>query len=212
MQMKRKAFTLIELLVAISVLAILAGIIVFALGRAVNQGSANSTKTILANCVSLLEEYRLANNKDISPLFLTSPYPNPIIAPRSIVPSRTIPPSPAVLYTRRVMKQLLAIPANKRAVDSMPAVRLLRLPPDPADKTVTDIPVILDAWGNPILFIPCHPNLVNPGNPDGGLSNVKLGNGQTGIIRPTDSRPFFASAGADGNVASGDDNVYSFEN
>ena len=80
------------------------------------------------------------------------------------------------------------------------------------DPASANTPVILDAWGNPILFIPCGPNLVNPSSPNGGLSNVTLSKAQTGIIRPTDFRPFFASAGADGNVASGDDNIYSFEN
>jgi hypothetical protein len=52
----------------------------------------------------------------------------------------------------------------------------------------------LDAWGNPIIFVPA-----------GGLAGVHVD-----PVRSPDGRPFFASAGADGDFATGDDNLYSF--
>lgn len=76
--------------------------------------------------------------------------------------------------------------------------------------------IVLDAWNNPIIWVP------------GALTNVTAG-GQTGRMvtstgvvdatqfpvnrpLPAGARPFFASAGPDGDFRTGDDNVYSFEN
>lgn len=57
-------------------------------------------------------------------------------------------------------------------------------------------PVILDAWGNPIIFVM------------GGVLNGTSG----GVaVHSPDYHPFFASAGPDGNFSKSDDNLYSFE-
>jgi hypothetical protein len=82
-------------------------------------------------------------------------------------------------------------------------------------------PVLRDGWGNPIIFVPAS-----------GLKEVRLGDGAgTYVIRsnkaypygatptlasveailPPSARPFFASAGPDGDFQKGDDNVYSFQ-
>lgn len=74
----------------------------------------------------------------------------------------------------------------------------------PEASTIT-IPI--DGWGNPILFVP-----------SGGLTKVALTatNGAATTITSPDNRPFWASAGPDGNVGSSlttyaDDNLYSFD-
>jgi hypothetical protein len=59
-------------------------------------------------------------------------------------------------------------------------------------------PILLDAWDNPIIFVPA-----------GGLA-LRQG-GQNLVIKSPDNRPFWASAGPDGDFQNGDDNVYSFE-
>jgi hypothetical protein len=92
--------------------------------------------------------------------------------------------------------------------------------------TTAGAPLLLDAWQNPIIFVPAS-----------GLRVRKLGAGKT--LVPADKtqtfivtspegktaldtssglpyttqvgRPFFASAGPDGDFATGDDNIYSFE-
>jgi hypothetical protein len=93
-----------------------------------------------------------------------------------------------------------------------------------------DVPVLLDGWGNPILFVP-----------SGGLtdafaeSNIQTPPGPPSPAKLVVSseivdlrRPFFASAGPDGifgrepgsdgsldtadDIMGGDDNIYSFEN
>lgn len=81
---------------------------------------------------------------------------------------------------------------------------------------------LLDAWGNPIIFVP-----------GSGLGGVTVDGETDRVVRSTGvytsaaalspretggqsagplDRPFFASAGPDGNFQTGDDNVYSFEN
>ena len=76
--------------------------------------------------------------------------------------------------------------------------------------------VILDAWKNPIIYVP-----------SGGLANVIIGGvrppngsytatavtgapfGRAVTVRSVDGRPFWASAGSDGDFSRGDDNLYS---
>jgi hypothetical protein len=86
-----------------------------------------------------------------------------------------------------------------------------------------DPPLILDAWNNPIIFVGSDgltgvgfesrkddstkewrvtsTGLV-PSSPGGNVSPAE---------RSKSWRPFFASAGPDGDFHTGDDNVYSFE-
>lgn len=82
-------------------------------------------------------------------------------------------------------------------------------------------PLLLDAWGNPLIFVPAT-----------GLINVRTGSASSGDltivalpgsgaitgynrtiaapIQSPDNQPYFASAGPDGDLSTGDDNVYSF--
>jgi len=99
----------------------------------------------------------------------------------------------------------------------------------------TSLPILKDAWGNPIIFVPAtglrvllkngrsrfgweeNPRVDYPEqrfivtSPEGEVINN--GTTNTGVspqvVRP--GRPFFASAGPDGDFSTGDDNVYSFE-
>jgi len=92
-------------------------------------------------------------------------------------------------------------------------------------KTQNPAPLLVDGWNNPIIFVPAT-----------GLK-VRLLNGKTSfdktdmtqnwiIVSPegkvdsngtaapqvtTPGRPFWASAGPDGDFSKGDDNIYSFE-
>ena len=103
---------------------------------------------------------------------------------------------------------------------------------------VTPEPVVLDAWHNPILYCPASGvigvwtggkpgkagtvyHVQNPASPPAlsaiplppGISSLTTGTFTfAGPIVAPDGRPFFASAGPDGDFTTGDDNVYSFEN
>ncbi|MGH7213995.1 MAG: hypothetical protein ACREIT_04460, partial [Tepidisphaeraceae bacterium] len=120
--------------------------------------------------------------------------------------------------------------------------------PQPA--AVATTPVILDAWSNPILFVPgggladvltTEAPAYDPGTPYAKSQVVRhtpsapagakeqsfralrsTTGDEPGVAgseddwapaaRSPDKRPFFASAGEDGDFSKGDDNLYSFEN
>jgi hypothetical protein len=94
------------------------------------------------------------------------------------------------------------------------------------------IPILLDGWSNPIIYVPAtglHVKLLagqgvyHPVDdadtfsatqdyilisPEGSVS----GNGTPNPVVTRPGRPFFASAGPDGDFTKGDDNIYSFNN
>jgi prepilin-type N-terminal cleavage/methylation domain-containing protein len=143
--------------------------------------------------------------------------------------------SNAVAWTQAVNFILMRDSKNRATVSaSVPAKRILETPsfpqtsgtPQPASPYTLDAPIILDGWGNPIVYVP-----------RGGM-HVMLKQGQSilyeyvvrssgtyvypGMLPPlsANDRPFFASAGQDGvftessmNTGGADyaiDNIYSF--
>ena len=86
----------------------------------------------------------------------------------------------------------------------------------PADNSV---PVLLDGWGNPIIFVPggtlgTGTALSADGTIVAASGSMRSGTGTSAIstqVRSPDGRPFFASAGPDNDFSNGDDNQYSFE-
>lgn len=92
-------------------------------------------------------------------------------------------------YTLEIMRAMRRVPANQAAIERMGPKAL---------RGGTDPPTINDGWGNRIEYI-------RPA----GLNTVV--NGTNVTIRSPDGRPFFASAGPDGDMNKGDDNVYSFD-
>jgi len=147
----------------------------------------------------------------------------PIFAPTSVKDGETArTKDPYILNTARAMSKIMSMTANRTKVQNLPPNRLFKLPSNPAvganKVDESQYPIVLDGWGNPILFVPAS-----------GMRDVKL-NGVTnnnGMRLVTSSklrdnsandwanqavdRPFFASAGPDGDFSTGDDNIYSFE-
>ncbi len=70
-------------------------------------------------------------------------------------------------------------------------------------------PILKDAWDNPIIFVPVGLGLSGSTSQGVLVGGTAASNAQT-IIAP-DGRPFWASAGPDGDFSKGDDNIYSFE-
>lgn len=102
--------------------------------------------------------------------------------------------------TKTLMTLLIAIPSNKTALAGLPGRQVLEVQTSGA--TPYSPPIFLDGYDNPIIIVP-----------SGGLAGVSLnGVAQATPITSPDGKPFFASAGPDGNFQTGDDNVYSFEN
>ena len=86
-----------------------------------------------------------------------------------------------------------------------------------------DVPVLLDGWGNPIIFVPggtlgtgapLSTTAATAGTVVPNTGAMRSGTGTSAITTNAsspDGRPFFASAGPDGDFSNGDDNLYSFE-
>jgi len=136
---------------------------------------------------------------------VTAPYPSD----RYPLPDAiTTSPQNMVSRTQQiVMTALMRSPNNANAIKQMPASRLMK----DQNGNPYQVPIILDGWGNPIIYVP-----------RGGITVwVTTGSGPTLItVSRPDNRPFFASAGPDGDFSAyspspapsqvrGDDNVYS---
>ena len=139
----------------------------------------------------------------------------------------------AVWYTQGVMFVLLKDPKNRVLIQNVPAKRLLESPPPasaggpPNPVTPIDASVILDGWGNPIVFVPRGGAQIdmNPTGQSNGLQPYRVkSTGTTAValnVSPTlspNDRPFFMSAGQDGYFTDPDhkldygiDNLYSFQ-
>ncbi|MDQ3439618.1 MAG: prepilin-type N-terminal cleavage/methylation domain-containing protein [Planctomycetota bacterium] len=172
------------------------------------------------------------------PTNTAAPEPDPLLVPDGSVESGNAKrvEYAAVRNTQLAMMLLAAMPANKTMIQNLPAQSLMKLPeiknPDTTLNEATLPGVPLDPWGNPIILVPSaglcgDPNpgpavegsmwVGGPSSDSDGIRFVvavpQAGNtARIGPIRSSDGRPFWASAGPDGDFRSADDNIYSFEN
>jgi type II secretory pathway pseudopilin PulG len=197
---------MIEVLVVIGVLVVLMGIIVISMRTLDRTTKARSTRATLSTLSALLKNAPDLPKFQLLPPngpFAPVPTPGDVSAtarndPTVLPPISTLP---AIQYTRVVMARLRAIPGNRTALDNFPSNQQWAVPRFPADASDTElIPLILDGWGNPILFVPAE-----------GLSGVTFNGTPNRTIVSPNNRPFFASAGPDGNFLNGDDNINSFD-
>lgn len=229
---RQRAFTLVELVVVMGIILILIGLAMVGMRTLDKSAKEKSTKAALETAKSMLAELQTAGGiSGVTDIYSTPPTPptaNQIKQPDKVTlddyeggVSTGRYKSDAVKLTQQVMFRLLAIPANKAVFQKLPAERLLRKPGNGPSITPEmqmlsgEIypPLLLDGWGNPIIFVPWD-----------GLSEVKIGSvvdnrvksnevvtPSTGPDKFTTGRPFWASAGPDGDFSTGDDNIYSFE-
>ncbi|MGE5609318.1 MAG: type II secretion system protein [Bacillota bacterium] len=231
----RKGFTTIELMIAISILVLLMGIVLVGFGALGNRGKTTDTKVALEAAKSMLAELEAGGAMTrVKDLFLAGSqdyYQLGIMAPDFGVltgePDRDMETRYRVVFalpsprcdgsTANVMRQLYSIPRNLKILESLPVNRTAKVPDPKLKKPVKPVTALLDGWGNPIIFVPA-----------GGMKgcmDAKTGNitkpvvTSVGVIQydasaplPGGSRPFFVSAGPDGDFLTHQDNIYSFEN
>jgi prepilin-type N-terminal cleavage/methylation domain-containing protein len=210
-----KAFTLVELLVVIAILAILMGILVWGIGGFGNQAKVKDTRTRMETLKSMMEQLRLANNQKDIPYYdntdkLPANWGNTTNANVGLVVPGQAARYPvgfnAAGITQKIMGLMRAVPTNATILQNVNSTNyFLR---DDANNKAINPPVFVDGWGNPILCVPGGP-LNDPNH--GGLITRDKTNVQFHHQAPN-NRPFFASAGPDGNFDTDFDNVYSFEN
>lgn len=180
------------MLVVIGIIIILIGLLLPTVRVLSQQAKTRQTHVMLLNAAAMLRELNQSNHLATLPTFT-----GPITAPGNVGADGSDRNGAAVQTTRAVMNALLALPANKTAFGQLPS--------DSWQNDGTG-PVLLDGWGNPIIFVPAK-----------GM-NAKVGGTATLVVsshsgNSTDAanRPYFASAGPDANFMTADDNVYSFD-
>lgn len=128
---------------------------------------------------------------------------------------------PGVLRTQDIMYLLMHVPANRTTVQSLPPKLVLEAAPGSPPTSIDDGPVLLDGWGNPIVFVPRGGiNSTHNEATANGITTItylvrSTGEFKVGAMNPPmtgNEVPFWASAGEDGDFIQGDDNLYSFEN
>jgi prepilin-type N-terminal cleavage/methylation domain-containing protein len=221
----RKGFTLLELLAVIGIILILISMAIIGYQQIDKAATARATKATLANAQALLAEYEInvplntirdVNGNSIVPTAGLALAPV-VGAPGDVNPT-TDPNAPrygsAVTYTQSIMLILTRVPKNKQVVSQLPARSMLNRPDGTAYPGTTG-PVLLDGWKNPIIFVPASGLVVNltQGTNAAAPYTVRTSGvykGNPPAVSAAD-RPFFASAGQDGNFTNGDDNLYSFQ-
>ena len=212
MRRTRRGFTLIEILVVLGIIAALIAMLFLGFKYVGKSSRDNMSHTMLQNMRSMLTEYTTSggNLDKLEDIYAPS---DSVASPTAVAEGASDRNSTAVNQTRTIMARLLAIPSNKKVLDSLPADHVWR--------TGNDV-VLLDGFGNPIIYVPRR-----------GLTGVNLGKtGENEYPQATKNRtiaspgakklstddppimlgqPFFASAGEDGDFSKGDDNHYSFE-
>ena len=230
----RRGFTLIEMLAVIGVMMILMAMSIIGYQVVERSAAANQTRVTLTNLNAMLSEMDADAGSSALPTYTytgtnrqthqTTTGVQPIIGAGVADPSGQAWPIGdvstsnypgnyrygfVVQQTAMKMQTLLRCPNNSKAIADLPSRKFLPI----STTTPLAAPVLLDGWGNPIIYVPTG----------GIVVNVITGNNQAQLVTITsrDNRPFFASAGPDGDFGAvnspavtptaGDDNVYSRE-
>ena len=212
----RRGFTMVEILITIGVIMLLVAIGVIAYRGLDKMASERTTHVALDNASGMIAEYEhggiLQNFVMVDP---TNPAGFPAqywVATQTATPIDTTDPNVklsdvstngnsranAVAQNGAVVFRLIRLPKNKSSLSALPQKALL----DQPSGSSVGAPAIADGWRNPILFCPAAGIQV--------YLHFGESNQSKQLITSPDHRPFWVSAGPDGDFSKGDDNVYSF--
>ena len=202
--MKRRAFTLIEILVAVVILVILGGLMLYAIKGTATSAKTQATRVRLENLKSMLAEYELktrfaqpASWSGGGNLWFTidnATPPGSLPSPgnvRADIRSGWGSDPAAITVAVSAINELKKLPSNATALGKLPA-----------SEFIAGTSLMADGWGNPLIFVPGDAGL--------GIDRDNDGTYDVTVHAPND-RPFWASAGPDGDFTKDDDNLYSFE-
>lgn len=220
---RRTGFSLIEILIAIGVILVLMTIGIYGYRSLEDSGARKQTIATLASAASLLKE--MNSTGAYSRIEgVADQVPPPIYQLGYMIPTAENPGDVNIgkagrgkitadvttlnsVSQTRLMKVMRTNPRIASMIGGLPSSAIL--PPDPGQPP-RPIPVLADAWGNPLLLVP-----------SGGLQGVKFESDNYSAVQTITSsgqltspanRAFWASAGPDGDFTKGDDNLYSFQN
>lgn len=214
----RDGFTMIEVLVTIGIIMLLVAIGVIAFRGLDKMASERGTHTAMDNATAMLAEFE--HNGRLDSLVMVDPtkpgqYPtgvwywyatntDPIDTTSGTINLNDVSSSGnsranATFQGGVVTSRLARIPKNKTTLGAMPQKSLIEQPKG----SPVDTPAFADGWRNPMLFCPVGGIKVFLHADDPAAKT-------TVVVTSPDHRPFWVSAGPDGDFAKGDDNVYSF--
>ncbi|MDB5357230.1 MAG: hypothetical protein JWN24_3683 [Phycisphaerales bacterium] len=216
MRHRRKGFTLLELLAVIGIILVLISIAILAYKHVDQAVTAKATKATLSNCQAMLAEYEINN-----PLNTDLRFSIAVRTPTDVNPGGIDRLNGRNQYdtTEDVMALLNSIPKNNQMIAQLPARSLLAGATPSKNPPNSNGPILLDGWKNPIIYVSAAGlvvNLPDPTNPKTPAAYTVRTSGIYPNKNPLPpitalDRPFFASAGPDGNFQNGDDNIYSFQ-
>jgi prepilin-type N-terminal cleavage/methylation domain-containing protein len=193
---QQQGFTLVEVLIATSLILIMLSLVIMVMG-ARRRAPEVRTRVTLSALKAMADEYQVATNLDIAdgassgigmappggyPAGLTINDPVRVAAFKQANPGQPLPTVPA--------NQASSIELFVWAGMQNPEVEMMLAALGPAifvDRNENGLMEVVDGWGNPVAYS------TSGGGP-----------------LPSHPRPFFASAGADGQWGTGDD-MYSFD-
>lgn len=215
---RARGFTMVEILTVLGIIAILAGIIAVAFSVIGNNASTRQTRLALETLKAMTAEYSGTTTTTGAPWDT----------------GWNSSTGTGYAVTGRVMQRLMKMPKNVEAFGKLEAKLIDKMPwsDDGAIYAVGDLVdgyvcntahtssssspnrltdgkwdassertyALKDGWGKHILYC------------GSGLSAVTRAGVTNQTVTSPDSRPFWVSAGPDGDFQTHDDNVYSFEN
>ena len=240
---RHRAFTLLEVLTVIGIIAVLVTLVVLGVGHIGKMGREKTTQTVMENLKGIVQEKEIAGGlSEIGALFANNPPVtlNPMPAPGDVrtpagravafkapvTPGGAYEPQNVMAAELMVMQKLMSVPANRQKIANFTSNQLLATSSIPGNVPPGyTAPFVLDAWGNPMIYVPAGNKL--SGVFTSGGSRIQ----PIDVVAP-DGRGFWASAGPDGifgrgaghnmtfdtgptfgdDIPGGDDNLYSFQN
>ena len=201
----RRGFTILEILVAIGVIMLLAGLLMIGIQATGNSSRVKTTHMMMENAKAMFAEtISGGGGAQLNKIDLAG-----WETPGSVADANDDRTSAKTNKAMKISGAAFAVMMRMNtggAAKNLPDKQVSNWIYTDASNVTTQYTALLDGWQNPILYVPTQ----TAGTYAGTAALEVTRNGRTEVIKSPDGRPFFASAGPDGDFQKGDDNVYSF--
>lgn len=235
---RRRGFTLIELLVVILIVSVLIALGLAVGARVVEGGKASQTRDLIKVLDNVLGSYLEATDRTVPPASIIDPRqdegnPTGTIAYMPLADAWDDDNDRPINSVGLFLAEAERVAGVSELLQSLDAknYRLFAYSPAPLDpapgRTEPELATVIDAWGNPIRFV--HPAFHGVRRSAERLDATEfLGPAPAGEYYPreirrnpanadadgglaTNGRPYFYSAGPDGDPSTVEDNIYTVQ-